>query len=72
MCCPAARHLNAHIRPSFVATALYDYEATRDDELTFSEGESIEIINRNDDGWFEGVIGSRRGLFPGLSFPGGG
>jgi hypothetical protein len=51
----------------FSATALYDYEATREDELSFAEGESIEIINRNDDGWFEGIIGpNRRGLFPGM------
>lgn len=45
---------------------MYDYEATREDELTFAEGEAIEIVNRNDDGWFEGIIGgTRRGLFPG-------
>jgi hypothetical protein len=25
----------------------------------------IDIIAKNSDGWFEGVIGSRHGLFPG-------
>jgi hypothetical protein len=44
------------------AKALYDYAATRGDELTFSENEIIDIIAKNSDGWFEGVIGSRHGL----------
>eukprot|EP00035_Acanthoeca_spectabilis_P016978 m.354225 g.354225 ORF g.354225 m.354225 type:complete len:394 (+) comp16594_c0_seq11:51-1232(+) len=47
------------------AKALYDYAATRGDELTFSENEVIDIIAKNSDGWFEGVIGTRHGLFPG-------
>ncbi len=25
----------------------------------------IDIVAKNSDGWFEGVIGLRRGLFPG-------
>lgn len=48
------------------AVALYDYQATQPDELTFFENEMIEILARNGDGWFEGMIGpDRRGLFPG-------
>lgn len=47
------------------AVALYDYQATQPDELTFFENEVIEIVARNNDGWFEGTIGDRRGLFPG-------
>eukprot|EP00038_Savillea_parva_P022815 m.38704 g.38704 ORF g.38704 m.38704 type:complete len:388 (+) comp5695_c0_seq1:62-1225(+) len=47
------------------AKALYAYAATREDEMTFGEGEIIDIIAKNSDGWFEGVIGSRHGLFPG-------
>lgn len=44
------------------ATAVYDYNATQADELTFKENEIIDIIKKNDDGWFEGVIGDRHGL----------
>ena len=47
------------------ATAVYDYAATQADELSFSENEIIGIIAKNGDGWFEGVIGDRHGLFPG-------
>lgn len=51
------------------ATALYDYEAVQPDELTFSEGARIEIVKKNPDGWYEGIIveDGRRGLFPGES-----
>lgn len=47
------------------ARAIYSYDATRDDELTFAQGDLITIIHRNDDGWFEGLLDGRRGLFPG-------
>ena len=49
----------------FAAKALYDYDATQDDELTFKEDEIIDIVRKNEDGWWEGVIGDRHGLFPG-------
>lgn len=49
----------------FQAIACYDYESTRDDELTFREDTIIFIVAKNDDGWFEGVIEPGiRGLFP--------
>ena len=50
------------------ATAAYDYDATREDELTFQEGEEVMVTVKNDDGWFEGYIkgdSARHGLFPG-------
>jgi len=47
------------------AKALYDYNATQPDELTFVENEIIGIVQKNDDGWFEGIVGDRHGLFPG-------
>ncbi|CAF0772298.1 unnamed protein product [Adineta steineri] len=49
-----------------MAIACYDYESTRDDELTFREDTIIFVVAKNDDGWFEGVIEPGiRGLFPG-------
>ncbi|CAH8866585.1 unnamed protein product [Trichobilharzia szidati] len=47
--------------------ALYDCEAENSDELTFSRGEIIQICDKPDDDWWEGVIHSdknRRGMFP--------
>ena len=50
--------------------ALYDYEATCHEELTFEEGEVIRIVARSvhdvDDGWWMGEIRGQQGLFPSL------
>ena len=62
------------IIPPLVAeycVALYDYEATCHEELTFEEGEIIKIVARTvhdvDDGWWMGeMTGGQRGLFPSL------
>ena len=45
--------------------AIYDYSADKEDELTFSENSVIYVIKKNDDGWWEGVLGGQTGLFPG-------
>lgn len=50
--------------------ALYDYEATCSEELTFEEGQVIKILKRSvcdvDDGWWEGEIEGKIGLFPSI------
>lgn len=50
--------------------AVYDYEATCDEELTFFEGQIIRILKKVvcdvDDGWWEGEIDGQVGLFPSL------
>ncbi|XP_051565211.1 abl interactor 2a isoform X7 [Myxocyprinus asiaticus] len=45
--------------------AIYDYIQDKEDELSFQEGAIIYVIKKNDDGWFEGVMNSNTGLFPG-------
>ncbi|KAK7092633.1 abl interactor 2-like isoform X2 [Littorina saxatilis] len=44
--------------------AIYDYEADKGDELSFSENSVIYVIRKNDDGWWEGVMDGTAGLFP--------
>lgn len=50
--------------------ALYDYDASAEDELTFEENQIITIINKSphgvDDGWWEGEINGKFGNFPSL------
>lgn len=50
--------------------ALYDYDASAEDELTFEENQIIEIINKSphgvDDGWWEGELNGKFGNFPSL------
>ncbi|KAI9202468.1 P-loop containing nucleoside triphosphate hydrolase protein [Polychytrium aggregatum] len=44
--------------------ALYDYDATEADELSFKAGDTITIINSDDPGWWTGNLNGKRGLFP--------
>ncbi len=50
-------------------TALYDYEAQAEGDLSFSAGEIIEIMTRtaNENEWWIGKINGRQGQFPGES-----
>lgn len=48
-------------------TALYDYEAQAEGDLSFSTGDVIEIVTRtqNENEWWIGKIKGRKGQFPG-------
>ena len=48
-------------------TALYDYEAQAEGDLSFMTGEVIEIVSRtqNENEWWIGKVGGRQGQFPG-------
>jgi amphiphysin len=50
-------------------TALYDYEAQAEGDLSFSAGEVIEIVTRtaNENEWWIGKYNGRQGQFPGES-----
>lgn len=49
------------------ATALYDFEAQADGDLSFSAGDTIEIVQRtsNENEWWTGKLHGRQGQFPG-------
>lgn len=53
--------------PPLTCTALYDYTAQAEGDLTFSAGDSIEIIERTPDPnhWWTGKLNGQVGLFPG-------
>ena len=48
--------------------AMYDYEATSEEELSFMEGDIITILKKEgqdvDDGWWEGEVNDQTGVFP--------
>lgn len=46
--------------------ALYDYEATNQEEISFSEGDLIRIIERSEDGWWTGEKDGVIGHFPSM------
>ncbi|KAK7874087.1 hypothetical protein R5R35_004630 [Gryllus longicercus] len=50
-------------------TALYDYEAQGEDELSLRRGEVVEVLSTDakisgDEGWWTGKIGDKVGIFP--------
>jgi len=50
-----------------MVTALYDFDAQAEGDLSFRTGDVIEIISRtqNDNEWWTGKIDGRSGQFPG-------
>ncbi|CAB4061031.1 ABI2 [Lepeophtheirus salmonis] len=45
-------------------TAIYEYAADKEDELSFSDGSIIYVLKKNDDGWWGGGNGWGDGTFP--------
>ncbi|XP_074847443.1 intersectin-2 isoform X2 [Carettochelys insculpta] len=44
--------------------AMYDYAANNEDELSFSKGQIINVLNKDDVDWWQGEINGVTGLFP--------
>ncbi|XP_078503832.1 intersectin-2 isoform X6 [Lissotriton helveticus] len=44
--------------------AMYDYVANNEDELNFTKGQLINVINKDDPDWWQGEINGVMGLFP--------
>lgn len=55
--------------PLALFTAIYDYAAQGEDELSLRRGEIVEVLSKDanisgDEGWWTGKIGDRVGIFP--------
>uniref|UniRef100_A0AC34RG17 Uncharacterized protein n=1 Tax=Panagrolaimus sp. JU765 TaxID=591449 RepID=A0AC34RG17_9BILA len=59
---PGIKPKPKNIKPQ--VRALYDYDARDTDELTFKEGQFIELVSEDPSGWWQGKIGPKTGLFP--------
>lgn len=44
--------------------AMYDYMANNEDELNFSKGQLINVMNKDDPDWWQGETNGLTGLFP--------
>ncbi|GMK55211.1 hypothetical protein CspeluHIS016_0202670 [Cutaneotrichosporon spelunceum] len=53
--------------PRQFCTAIFDYEAQAQGDLSFSAGDRIEIVERTDsaEDWWTGKVNGRQGIFPG-------
>lgn len=60
---PAAAAPAAPVAKGRTATAVYDYEATEENELSFPEGAVIKDVQFPDEDWWHGVYNGKDGLF---------
>lgn len=60
----SAQNSPAHVAKKATAKALYNFEPENDTELKFFEGDIIELTEKIDENWFEGVCRGKKGLFP--------
>lgn len=47
-----------------VVKAIYPYQAQRSDELSFDEGDTLYILEKNEDGWWKAKCSGKQGLIP--------
>ena len=47
-----------------IAKVIFDHDAGGDDELSLKEGELVEVLDQEDDGWWKGLLNGKVGLFP--------
>jgi len=45
--------------------AIFPFASSEDGDLPFNTGDSIEVLDEDDSGWWKGRIGSKEGIFPG-------
>ena len=46
------------------AKVTFSYMAENDDELSLEVGQEVLITNQEEEGWWEGVMNGRKGVFP--------
>ncbi|XP_074599281.1 mitogen-activated protein kinase kinase kinase slipper isoform X2 [Brevipalpus obovatus] len=63
--------IQQQVRPTRnnIYTAIYDYEAAGEDELTLRKGQRVQVLSMDskisgDEGWWTGKIGNDVGIFP--------
>lgn len=50
--------------PKKLCKCTFEYEAANGDELTLKVGDVIEIISQEEEGWWEGTLNGKTGMFP--------
>lgn len=46
------------------AKVVYSYSPENDDELQLEVGDSVEVLKQEEEGWWEGVVNGKVGMFP--------
>ncbi|KAM8786092.1 intersectin-2 isoform 2-T3 [Rhynchonycteris naso] len=61
---PSTERTTPAFHPVCQVIAMYDYVANNEDELNFSKGQLINVLNKDDPDWWQGEINGVTGLFP--------
>ncbi|KAM5319414.1 intersectin-2 isoform 2-T2 [Glossophaga mutica] len=61
---PSSERTTPAFHPVCQVIAMYDYVANNEDELNFSKGQVINVLNKDDPDWWQGEINGVTGLFP--------
>ncbi|XP_031540676.1 intersectin-2 isoform X3 [Vicugna pacos] len=61
---PSSERTTPAFHPVCQVIAMYDYVANNEDELNFSKGQLINVLNKDDPDWWQGEISGVTGLFP--------
>jgi len=61
---PLTTATSPDVGPHEWCVALYDFEAQTPEDLGFTEGEKMEILERVGEEWARGRVGDRQGMFP--------
>uniref|UniRef100_A0A7N9AUS9 Intersectin 2b n=1 Tax=Mastacembelus armatus TaxID=205130 RepID=A0A7N9AUS9_9TELE len=51
-------------QPVCQVIAIYDYTAANEDEMSFSKGQLINVLDKNNPDWWKGELNGETGLFP--------
>lgn len=46
------------------AKVVFSYEPENDDELKLEVGDMLDVIKQEEEGWWEGILNGRQGMFP--------
>ena len=49
---------------TFATQVAFDYEAVNEDELTLKTGQFVRVFKQEVEGWWEGELDGKSGLFP--------
>ena len=47
-----------------LAEVTFGYDAEEPDELSLTEGDIIQVLSQEDEGWWEGLRNGKKGVFP--------
>ncbi|XP_040283247.1 CD2-associated protein isoform X2 [Bufo bufo] len=63
---PSRTETDSRPKAKEMCRALYNYDATNDDELSFKDGDIIHLISKDtgDPGWWRGELNGKEGVFP--------